>query len=193
MFIEAILVSIVIGLIRGGKFRRLRYLNYKNMWILISGIAIQYMLIFLSGLDGLDIVNNIMLFTKEIQVLSYALILFGIITNIKYKSLWLILAGYFMNFIVIWRNGWKMPILLEAVPLIAMPSLKEMVETGRALYIPITQGTKLPALGNIIVFADPYPIAKIISMGDLIVGFGVFILIQEIMLGKDSFMRRRKA
>jgi len=141
----------------------------------------------------LDIVNNIMLFTKEIQILSYALILFGIITNIKYKSLWLILAGYFMNFIVIWRNGWKMPILLEAVPLIAMPSLKEMVETGRALYTPITQGTKLPALGNIIVFADPYPIAKIISMGDLIVGFGVFILIQEIMLGKDSFMRRRKA
>ncbi len=62
-----------------------------------------------------------------------------------------------------------------------------MIEMGKvALYTPITDSTKYSILGDIIVFANPYPISRIISLGDLIISFGIFALIQEIMLGQGS-------
>jgi len=78
---------------------------------------------------------------------------------------------------------------MEGIPLINSPNLKELLEKGNTyLYTPIMEGTKYPVLGDIIVFSKPYPIPKIISFGDLLIGFSIFLLIQEIMLSEDSFM-----
>ncbi|HHV38896.1 MAG TPA: DUF5317 domain-containing protein [Tepidimicrobium sp.] len=192
MLIEAILISIIVGMIRRGKLRRLRALTHRSMWILILGIAIQYILFFLSGLEDMDMVNLVVTYSREIQILSYFLILIGIVANMRYRASKFLLAGYGMNFLAIWANQWKIPILSEAIPLIDGSGLKDMVESGITLYTSISQGTRFPILGNIIVFADPYPLAKIISVGDLIIGLGIFLLIQQIMLGRDSFMGRRK-
>lgn len=85
-----------------------------------------------------------------------------------------------MNFMVLFRNAWKMPVLSEAIHL-----------TSTVLHTPIVQGTKLSVLGKIIVFADPYPLVKVISMGDLLIGLGVILLIQEVMLGKYTFRKKR--
>ena len=187
MFIEAILISIIIGLIRGGRLKVPKAVNHKTMGLFVFGIIIQYMLIFLTGMDETSSINKILSYTKQAHIISYILILIGIVTNIKFKSLWVALVGFLMNFFVIGLNGWKMPISLEGIKLIGSPNLYEMIDSGKmALYTPIVDSTKYPILGNIIIFANPYPISRIISLGDLIISFGIFALIQEIMLGKGS-------
>ena len=190
MFIEAILISLIIGLIRGGKLKKCRAINHKTMWVLIFGMIIQYILVFLNRVEEIGSISRILSYTKEIQIISYILILIGIVTNLKFKSLWAVLIGFIMNFFVIGANGWKKPILLEGIQLTNMSGLNRMIEMGKAaLYTPITESTKYPILGDIIIFSDPYPISRIISLGDLIISFGIFALIQEIMLGDNSFMK----
>ena len=190
MFIEAILISIIIGLLRGGKLKRFKAINHKTMWILVFGMVIQYILVFLNRVEEIGSISKILLYTKQAQIISYILILIGIVTNSKFKSLWIVTVGFLMNFFVIMTNGWRRPILLEGVKLTNSSGLYEMIEMGKvALYTPIVESTKYPILGDIIIFAEPYPISRIISLGDLIISFGIFALIQEIMLGKSSFMK----
>ena len=189
MFIEAILISIIIGFIRGGNLKKFRVVNYKTMWVLLLGILIQYMLMFLNRVEESGSISKILLYTKEILIISYILILIGLLTNWKFRSLWAVLVGFVMNFWVLVANGWKRPILLEGVELTNMPGLKEMIEMGKTgIYAPITESTKYPILADLIVFSDPYPISRIISLGDLVISFGIFAFIQEIMLGEESFM-----
>jgi hypothetical protein len=189
MLIEAMIISLIIGLIRGGKLKRFKTLNHKTIWFLIFGILTQYILVFLNKAGAIGSLNKILFYTKEILIISYILILIGLFTNLKFKSLWLSLIGFILNFFVLISNNWKIPILMEGIPLINSPNLKELLEKGNTyLYTPIMEGTKYPVLGDIIVFSKPYPIPKIISFGDLLIGFSIFLLIQEIMLSEDSFM-----
>ena len=189
MFIEAILISIIIGFLRGGKLRRFKFVNYKTIWVLILGMLIQYILIFLNRIDEVSSINKILLYTKPLLIFSYILILIGIVANIKFKSLWVALIGFMMNFLVIITNGWKKPILLKGIELTNTPGLKEIIEMGNSeIYVPIGKNTKHPMLGDIIVFSNPYPISRIISLGDLVISLGIFTMIQEIMLGEDSVM-----
>ncbi len=190
MLIEAIVISLIIGLIRGGKLKRFRMFNSKTMWVLILGILMQYILVFLSKIEEIGTITKILSYTKEILIISYILIFVGIVTNLKYKSLWAVFIGFLGNFFVFAMNNWKIPILVEGVQLTNTPNLIERIESGNiVLYTPITEGIKYSVLGDIIIFPELYPISRIISLGDLIASFGIFALIQEIMLGEDSFMR----
>ncbi len=150
----------------------------------------QYILVFLNQTEAIGSLSKILSYTKEILIISYILILIGIFTNLKFRSLWLSLIGFILNFFVLISNNWKVPILVEGVPLIDSPNLESLLKAGNTyLYTPIIDGTKYPILGDIIVFSKPYPMAKIISFGgDLLIGFSIFLLIQEILLGEDYFM-----
>ena len=190
MLMEAIIISLVIGLIRGGKLKNFKRVNSKTKWSLICGILIQYIIVFLSKSEEISGISKILSYSKEILILSYILILIGLIGNINFRSLWIVILGFIGNFLVFAMNNWKIPILTEGIGFTDSVNLREVIETGASkLYTPIVEGIKYPILGDIIIFAKPYPIPKIISIGDLLIAFGIFSLIQEIMLGKDSFMR----
>ncbi len=191
MLIEAIIISLIIGLIRGGKLKRFRNLNHKTIWVLIFGILIQYIIIFLNKIEEISGISKILSYSKEILIISYILILIGLIGNLNFRSLWIALLGFIGNFFVFAMNNWKIPILLEGIPLTGVTNLKETIEMGNSsLYIPIAKGVRYPVLGDIIIFSEPYPISKIISMGDLLIAFGIFALIQEIMLEEGLFAGR---
>ena len=165
MFLEAIVLSVIIGYIRGGKLRGSRRLNRITILLLILGIAIQYVLTYAGEFADISNMELIVKYNKIIQILSYILILIGILTNIKVKSMWAVLAGYILNFISTILNGWNMPNILE---------------NG-------AENVSLPVLGKTIQFFAPYPLPKVLSLGDVIISFGIFSLIQEIMLSDDGY------
>jgi hypothetical protein len=164
MFLEAIILSAIIGFIRGGNLRGFKRLNKLSAFLFIVGAVIQYLLGTLDQLVESNSIDLIMKYNKPIQILSYAFILTGIFTNIKFKSLWVVLIGYIFNFLSVAFNDWVMPNLFS-----------EEVESA-----------KLAMLGKTIQFVEPYPFPKLLSLGDLIIAFGIFSLIQEIMLEGDG-------
>lgn len=163
MFIEAIILSLIIGLIRGGRLRKLKVLNRGSIYILILGIIIQYFIISIASIEDNEGINIILKYTKYIQILSYMLIFIGILLNLPIKSIWALLVGYVLNFIALVSNGWTIPNLIEAT----------------------TENINFPLLGYTIEFFEPYPFPKVLTLGDMIISFGIFALIQELMVGSS--------
>lgn len=164
MILEAIIISVIIGFIRGGNLRGLRRVNKLTALLFILGALIQYLLVSLDQLADNNSIALIIRYSKPIQILSYILILIGLFTNIKFKSLWVAFTGYILNFLFLLSNNWTIPNLIG-----------EEAVAGR-----------FPILGKIIQFHTPYPLPKAISVGDLIIAFGIFSFIQEIMLEGDG-------
>ncbi|WP_094548988.1 DUF5317 family protein [Petroclostridium xylanilyticum] len=48
----------------------------------------------------------------------------------------------------------------------------------------ITSSTRLSILADIIAIPKPYPLPKVLSIGDIFIAFGVFVFIQEAMLSR---------
>lgn len=170
MFLEAIILSIIIGLIRGGSIKRIRNLNSGSIWVLLLGIVIQYLLIFLDTIEGNGSVELVLRYYTQIQIFSYLLILIGVIFNMRFRSLWALLVGYGLNFISLAFNGWAIPNLIDNPP----------------------QDVKFPILGYTIKAFEPYPLPKLLTLGDIIISFGIFALIQEVMIGGGFHSRGYK-
>ncbi len=188
MFIEVIILSLIVGLIRGGKLSRLIKINFKKMWVLILAFVFQYFIIFINSIEEIQMAENLFKYTKQLIVLSYILLFVGIFINIKYRSLWVVLGGAILNFFVIGVNQWKIPTLKEGLNLVGLDNLYGMLEGNNLpLYTAITKTTKYPILGDIIMVSKPYPFPSIMSLGDLLIGFGIYTLIQEIMLSEGGY------
>lgn len=165
MFIEAIVISLIIGFIRGGKLRGFRRLNKVTTLLFILGAVVQYLISSIGQFADASSVELILRYIKPIQILSYLLILVGLLTNYRVRSIWPVLVGYILNFISLVSNGWLMPDLVANE----------------------VENVKLAFLGKTIQFFEPYPLPKLISLGDLIIAFGIFSLIQEMMLSDDGY------
>lgn len=191
MLIEAVVLSIVIGWLRGGELSKFKTVREKTLWFVIIGILIQSSLVFLQRLIGITTIDKILTYTKEIIILSYLLIFIGVVMNYSYRALWISFFGYILNLLALFSNGWKKPVLMEGLNLTGNIELMETIkEKAISFYTPLIEGTKYSGLGNIIVFSNPYPLAKVVSIGDIIIGIGVFIFIQDIMFKESSFFSR---
>ncbi|MGF7059811.1 DUF5317 domain-containing protein [Brassicibacter mesophilus] len=181
MLIESLLASIVIGLIRGGKLSRFSHIRFTKVWTFILAVILQVGII-LFGLSG----NHIVLkYIKEIYIASYVLLFIGILLNINYRSLWVVIIGTLANLFVFFTNGGKTPISVESLKLIGFSDLATMVEGGKVtLYTPLAESTKYAFLGDIITVPQPYPYPQILSVGDIIIALGLFLFVQSIMLNE---------
>lgn len=191
MLAEAIVISMIVGLVRGGKLSKFRDIKEKTLWFFVIGILIQSILTFSQSLIGISIIDNILTYTKEILLFSYLLLSIGIIINYKNKALWISFIGYILNLLAIFSNSWKKPILIEGLNLTGKLELIEIIkEKSISVYTPLVEGIKYPSLGNIIIFSDPYFLAKVVSIGDIIISIGIFVFIQDIMFKETNFFSR---
>lgn len=187
MFIELIVLSVIIALIRGGTFYRFKYINFKRIWPLILALVIQYFLVSINLLEEFHFYEKVAMYLKQLLFISYVLLFVGIIINLHYRSLWPVLAGTILNFFVLAANKWKRPILLDGLKLLHLEDALWMLENNQLpLFSAITEGTKYPILADIIVVPKPYPFPTMLSLGDLLIGLGLFTLIQEIMLSERN-------
>lgn len=187
MLLESILLAILFGKIRGGKFSRLSHLEFKRAWIFLLALIIQAAII-LFGVNGNDFVLN---YSKELYILSYVLLFIGIIINLKYRSLLIILLGTGLNIFAMINNGWKMPISIEGLLLAGYSDLAEIVSTGKlAFYIPLNESSRYGFLGKIITIPPPYFYPQLLSIGDIFITLGLFLFVQSIMTN-ESYSRAK--
>lgn len=191
MIIETVFLSLIIGLLKGGSLTRLKVLKEKRYLVLILGVFIQIFVLNLNSYIDRESVLKIMVYAREIYLASSFLIFLGIILNYKTKSLWISLLGFISNFVVIFVNSWKMPILKEGLVLADKTNLIEAIENYQiGIYSFFSESTKFGRLSDIIVFSKPYPLPKLTSIGDFLIGIGIFIFIQDIMSTRESFFRK---
>lgn len=181
MFIEAIFIGMIIGLLRRGKIFRLGYVNF-NMKPLIFISALLYLIIVVMNLGLMDYNSN--LYTIFLT-LSYILVIIFLITNIAIKFMFIPLIGLALNLAVLFANRFKFPLSADHVAKIYGAEMAELLINGKIKFFIPDIGSKLSFLGNIINIGD----LLIVSIGDIIISIGIILVVQDIIA--DKFIQHK--
>lgn len=184
MFLEPSLLSMAIAKLRGGKLKNLSNVEFKGYFLFISAFLLQGLLAFFNNSDFQKIKYFANTYFYYIILLSYIMMIIASLINIRKTYMKLFLIGIVLNFIVIMANGGKMPVYFS-------PNLniKETVIEEREYDIIHTvadENTKFIFLADIITIPKPYPLPKILSLGDVFIMAGVFVFFQKEMLSDLS-------
>ncbi|MGQ9492526.1 MAG: DUF5317 domain-containing protein [Anaerolineae bacterium] len=185
ILVAAIVVSIAVALLRGGRFTNL--VSFPLRWglLAVAAFAIQALFIYQTptrktiGVWG---------WQEIFFMTSHLLLLATVWLNRHLPGVKVIGLGLLLNLTVMAANGGWMPVTPDAVVKVGHTGLVPSLETGTRVYsskniiLPAEQ-TKLRFLSDIFILARPFPIPTIFSIGDVFVAAGIFLLIQGAMLG----------
>lgn len=181
MVYDGIVIGLIAGLIRAGWKNGLAALaQIRIRGGLIFPVLLILQLLLYSLYDKFGWIEQ---YNGYLFMLVYAVGLYVLWLNREQKGFWFIFAGVALNFIVMLVNGGKMPVSLDAASVLD-PVYVEMLKEGTTVskHIVLTDSTLLPFLGDIIPLTSPYPRNQAISIGDVVMNFGMFIYLQNVML-----------
>jgi hypothetical protein len=181
LIIEGLGSSLVVGKLRGGKFSYIKDAEIHKWYLIVSAFLIEFIAVFLSSKGYQFVSDNIF----GIHFISYCLLFIGAYFNIRRLSFKIIMVGIFLNFIVIMLNGGQMPVSQEAMINAGLAGDLNAVINGEIItHTIMVKDTVFKFLGDILILAKPYPRPKVFSIGDVFLGTGIFVYIQEIMVKK---------
>lgn len=176
----AVLLAVLVGLARGGKWSNLGTFKFKKTWLVVIALAMQF-LVFNSIWDkhiGAGILTNL------IYGCSIILVILFVLVNSEVRGLRLLGAGVLLNSLAIAANGGSMPSSLEALKKILPAEKIEQLSNGMASYnvILISESTRLRYLCDIFYV----PGVNVYSIGDGFIAVGAFLAIQQIILCRNG-------
>lgn len=158
-----LVISIVVGWVRGGKLRNLTEIRVRLWWLLPLGFLLLTASAFIPS-DRHDLAVTLIL-------VSYLPLLLFVWLNRDLTGIWIAGMGILMNFTVIVFNG-GMPVLEEAAA-IAGGSTDLIFDAKHVL---LTDDTLMPFLADII----PLPNA-VLSLGDVFLAIGIGAFLEDQM------------
>ncbi|NMA87147.1 MAG: DUF5317 domain-containing protein [Tissierellia bacterium] len=171
MIVEIIILSLVIGKVKKGKIKNLNQIYIRGWYLLIIA--------FLLEIISLRVfVNNF----SSIQILIYIILIFILLLNINIKGMKTMAIGSILNFIPIIANNGRMPVSKSALIKAKLHSQLSLLENNKILtHVLADDSTRLYFLSDIIPILKPYPFPKVISIGDIVLSIGIFLLVQFYM------------
>ena len=192
MFLEPAVLSIIVAKLRGGSFKNLENIYIKGWYLFLIAALVQGLLSIGKKMN-ISSANKILAeYFIYIIVFTFSLMIIPVILNIKKNYMKLFFIGLVLNFIVIAGNGGKMPVFphgIEGVRNeistdIRLPYREFDIKHGAA-----DKNTRFVYLADIILIPKPYPLPKILSIGDLFLMLGAFQFFQEEMIvHKETYM-----
>jgi len=187
VYILSITLGIVVGIILKGKVSNILNLKFEKVWIILLAFMIQVTAQIL-GYRGFDVITgNIFL----IQACVFCLLFLGFWFNRQYLGILVIGAGGFLNAVVMMLNGGKMPVSLDVLASANLTEAIDMLKSGLDnKHAIINESTRLGFMADTI-FIPGFPglLMRIVSIGDLIVIAGFFLLLVEVVSGRTIFKR----
>ncbi|WNF39101.1 DUF5317 domain-containing protein [Bacillaceae bacterium IKA-2] len=177
MVFDGVLISLIVGFLRKGSLHGIADLKLK------AGLVFPLLLIIQIAIYGFQNKYQFILnISGFLFIVIYILGMYFLWLNRHHYGFLLILAGVFLNFLVMALNGGRMPVSEEAA-MILDPYYIEVLKNGvYAKHTLLTEFTKLAFLGDVIPITSPYPKIRVISIGDVFMSIGVFFFIQNLML-----------
>jgi len=185
MVYDGIVIGLIVGFIRAGFMNGLTALSMVRIrggYIFPALLLFQFVLMYLQGSNPFLAHYNGYFFIAVYLVGLYVLWL-----NRHERGFWFIFAGVVLNTVVMLANGGRMPVSEEAASVLD-PIYLKMLKEDPVIYkhVLMTSATHLPFLGDIIPLSPPYPRRQAISIGDVIMNFGMFIYLQKVMLSHKA-------
>lgn len=175
MLLDVIFVSFVIALVRGGRIRE--FPKFHKIWLLGISIGLQVCSALFHSFGGLFI------------SVAYAFILAFLLFNRRHEDMRIFMVGWFLNAIAIWTNQGKMPLDLEQARKLPY-DLEPIINGTNFKHSVLTEASNLPFLTDVIYM--PSIIPRVISIGDIFIMLGAFLLVQRLMNKPISLLQLRE-
>lgn len=183
MLVESLGGGLLVGKVRGGKFSNISSGEIRGWYFIGASFLVEFSAVYFASKGVSIIIDGI----PFIHLLSYILLFFGLFMNFDKYAFWIITVGVLLNFIVIMANGGQMPISHEALISSGLFENAAAIAQGRIVtHTVINETTKLKFLADILALPKFYPRPKVYSIGDIFMAVGIFIYIQQLMLGKKA-------
>ncbi len=184
MLLEVFVISLIVAFFRGGKLKNLTYVKIKGIGYMIAGLLIYSISIRYIAYSNSNFSQILFSNLSIINIISFGLILFGLYKNKYISGIKLSMAGIVLNQIATIANGGRMPVSEKALERLGMiDQLRVLQEDIVITHTLIASSTKFSFLSDIIPVR--YFLPKVISIGDIILSIGVFLMIQKFMTSKD--------
>lgn len=167
MFIlYAIPLGIVLGYLLGGRLDRLAELEFRWAGLAIAGLLVQLVLFSeaVAGVVGRDI-------GALIYVASTAAVLVAVLRNLRLPGIALVALGAVSNLAAVVANGGVMPTTEAALATAGLtdgPGFSNSAVVADPALAPLTDIFALPSW---------VPLANVFSIGDVLIGLGVVVLL----------------
>ncbi|GIO07308.1 hypothetical protein J31TS6_33360 [Brevibacillus reuszeri] len=172
---DVVVLSFAIALIRRGKISS--FPKFYFIWALIVSVALQFCSQLIPTWSGIFV------------CLSYLFVLAFFISNRQHEDMRIFMIGWLLNALVIWANAGKMPVDLEQASKLSYP-IDALINGTDFKHIALTAETKLSFLADIIY--KPFIIPRVISIGDIFIMLGTFLLVQRLLNKPISLIRLRE-
>jgi len=183
LYLYIIIFSIVIGILRKGNLINLTQVSLKKMELILLACLMQAGLIFL----GARKVKFVLDYSSYAMIFSYIVLLLAVWYNKKLKGMNFIALGIMFNFIVILANGGHMPVSLDSLYKVGLDNFALSLKEGTYVtHILITEKTLFRFLADVIPLPPPFPDPSVVSVGDFLMFYGVFSLIQNAMIKEQN-------
>lgn len=181
----AVAIGLLIGILTGGSFSGFSVARFRFFPLLIAAALIQ-VVIFTPPVGTYEIIHDTGRFIYMGTLLAT---LFVLVSNVHIPGLKIVLLGAALNALVIFANGGYMPspesALREAGRYDHVVQEQADIDAGKR--IPHTnstitdEDTRLEYLGDIIAIPEGYPLANVISIGDIFIALGAAIAVYRVM------------
>ncbi len=183
LYVYIIIISIITGLLRKGKLSSLSQISLKRIELIVLACLIQGGIIFLGSKKNKFVLD----YSSYMIIFSYIVLLLAVWYNEKLKGINFITLGIIFNFIVIVANGGHMPVLLSSLYKAGLNDFALVLKEGTYItHVLISEKTLFGFLADVIPLSPPFPDPSVVSVGDFLMFYGVFSLIQNAMLKRQN-------
>ncbi len=182
ILVLAVVLGIGVALVRGGKLHRLAGTQFRLGWLAVLALMLQMYVIYYPA-ERIQMERSL---HAAFMMGSYAVLTVVVLVNRRIPGMPVIGLGLLLNLAVMASNGGYMPVTREAIITTGTRTAEELPAEGARLprskdvLLPADQ-TRLWILSDVIT-APKMPLARVYSLGDLIVATGAFVLLQAAMV-----------
>ena len=161
----AIPIGIVVGLVAGGSIGNLASFRFRWAWLAVAGLAIQIPLFTATG-DAIAGAAG-----PAIYIASTAAVFVTVLRNIRVTGMPIVALGSLSNLVAIAANGGAMPADPEAL------AIAGIEDAGSHTNSVVLADPALRPLTDIFGLPAWLPFANVFSVGDVLIGVGIVIVI----------------
>jgi len=198
MLLDAVVLSLIVGLAAGGRPGRLAALDLRAVWLFVLAAVVRVALDVL-GVRGSEQAVRV---GPWLSFACYVLLLIAFWLNRRHWPMRVVAAGVLLNLLVVAANGGAMPVDRALAARSAPAQLVKLLDDPRyVVHKPVTDSTRLAVLGDVLplpMVPFPWPRSHPLrptyyspgSIGDVIITLGACALV---LVGLGAFGLGRRA
>jgi len=187
LFVESVVIGIIIGVVQHGSLTNIGITSIRGWYLIIAALLLSISPMFSINSPFFDD------FGVYIYLFSLLVMFAVVLWNLDKKGFWIIAVGAGLNLLVIMLTDFKMPIYMEGLRIAGLDGMINGIKSGEIInYVSIESLDSWSRfMGKLIVLPKPYPLAKVISIGDLLMSLGIVFYLRGEMVKKYRFSKSR--